>query len=128
MEGEIYIEVDASVLNPGISPMAIVSGDPEPPEGATPMLFWIRWYYDDTDGSGGFSGSGWYVGDPNNILTEYYDSNDEFIKDLLADGHGKPWLDNILQQWDGDKKFDFFVSHQDSLGAGFCFTGFSTGS
>lgn len=31
--GEVYAEVEASVVNNGISPMAMVSGNPEPIDG-----------------------------------------------------------------------------------------------
>lgn len=119
MEGEIYTEVDASVLNPGISTMAMVSGDSEPPEGVTPVYIWIRWRYDDVTGEGGFTGSGWYIGDPNNVLSEHYSTEEAYITDLLA--NGKPWLDNLLQSWDESKKILFFVNNQAALGAGSCF-------
>lgn len=63
-EGQVYVEVDASVVNGGIAPMAMVSGNPEPVDGQSYVVVWIRWKYSDIDGSGGYTGTGWYFDDP----------------------------------------------------------------
>ena len=53
--GEVYAEVEASVVNNGISPMAMVSGNPEPIDGQAYVVVWIRWRYDDSTGAGGYT-------------------------------------------------------------------------
>ena len=49
-QGEVYVEVDASAINGGIAPMAIVSsGDkPEVDEDIGQVTFWIKWWYNDS--------------------------------------------------------------------------------
>ena len=67
-EGQVYVEVDASVVNGGIAPMAMVSGNPEPVDDQAYVVVWIRWRYDNVTGKGGYTGYSWYFGDPNNSI------------------------------------------------------------
>ena len=118
MEGEIYTEVDASVLNPGISTMAMVSGNPTPVDGQAYVVVWIRWMYDDTTGQGGFTNTGWYFNDENNILTQKFRSEEEFKQWLVKN---KPSdLDGQLQDWNAELKAAFLNANLSALEAGGC--------
>ena len=118
MEGEIYTEVDASVLNTGISPMATVSSAPRPPEGTGYVAVWYRWRYDDTTGEGGFTGQGWYFNDPDNVLNTLFDSEEAFKEMLRTD---KPKnLDQWLSQWTKDDQIAFLNKHIGTLGTAGC--------
>lgn len=123
--GEIYVEVDASVVGGGIMPMAIISGNPEPIVGQESFGVWLLWYYDDETGNGGFSGTGWYVNDENNPIHDKYNTEEEFKQYLVSE---KPTdLNNLLGNWGGDRKSAFFYANQASLGSGNCFS-FTSGN
>lgn len=85
--GEVYAEVEASVVNNGISPMAMVSGNPEPIDGQSYVVVWIRWRYDDSTGSGGYTGVGWFWEDSNNGLhtSGIWEDNEESFKQWLIE-------------------------------------------
>lgn len=119
-QGEIYVEVDASSIHGGIMPMAIVSGNPEPIVGQESFGVWLRWWYNDQTGEGGFTGNGWYWGDVNNALRDSFDSEEAFKVMLVRD---KPKdLNGYLGNWGSDRKSAFFNDNQDSLGLNGCFT------
>ena len=116
--GEIYAEVDANVLNPGISTMALVSGNPEPIDGQAYVVVWIRWQYDDTTGDGGYTGTGWYFDDPDNNIGNHYSSEEEFKTWLMSD---KPIdLGSVLSDWVAERKAAFLNKYLDQLEAGGC--------
>lgn len=115
--GEVYVEVDASVVNGGIAPMAMVSGNPTPVDGQAYVVVWIRWRYEDTTGNGGFTGISWYFTDANNHLREQFGSEDEFKEHLKT---GVTNLDSVLSDWPADKKATFLNSHLSDLEAGDC--------
>lgn len=118
MEGEIYTEVDASVLNTGISPMATVSSAPHPPEGSEYVVIWYRWRYDDTTGDGGFTGLDWYFNDPHNVLNTLFPSEADF-KDMLK--RDKPQnLDEWLSHWSKDDQIAFLDDKLGPLGTAGC--------
>lgn len=117
-EGQVYVEVDASVVNGGIAPMAMVSGNPTPVDGQSYVVVWIRWEYDDTDGSGGYTGTGWYHDDLNNNIAKHYPDEKDFKKWLMDE---KPRdLDSVLGDWSADDKAAFLNKHLDQLEAGNC--------
>ena len=116
--GEVYVEVDASVIGGGIMPMAMVSGNPEPMGGQEAFGVWIRWKYDTGTGAGGFTGTGWYVDDPNNPIKERYETEEDFKKYLVEIQPSD--LDDVLGNWGSDKKAAFFNANQAALGAGGC--------
>lgn len=118
--GEIYVEVDASVVNGGIMPMGIISGNPEPVAGQESFGVWLRWQYEDTTGEGGFTNSGWYWEDKNNALRDSFATEEEF-KAMLVQDTPKD-LDQYLGNWGGDRKSEFFNVNQNSLAANNCFT------
>lgn len=115
--GEVYAQVDASVVNGGIAPMAMVSGNPTPVDGQSFVVVWIRWRYEDTTGEGGFTGNDWYFADTNNNLSAHFDSEDEFKEHLKT---GVTDLDSVLSNWPAEKKAAFLNSHLSELEAGGC--------
>ena len=115
--GEIYAEVEASVVNNGISPMAIVSGNPEPIDGQAYVVVWIRWRYDSATGEGGYTGTGWYFEDSNNGLQDF--GTEDNFKDYLVTNQPTN-LNTILGDWDADEKAAFLNSHLSELEAGNC--------
>ena len=117
-EGQVYVEVDASVVNGGIAPMAMVSGNPTPVNGQSYVVVWIRWKYDNTTGEGGFTGTGWYFDDPNNGLRGHGFTEDSFESYLIEN---KPTdLNEILGKWNPDQKAAFLNSHLSQLETGGC--------
>ena len=112
-EGQVYVEVDASVVNGGIAPMAIVSSNPKPSEGQTYIVVWLLWRYDTYDGDGGFTGISWYFEDSNNVLKEKYGTEEEFKNYLTGDN--PPNLDEVFKEWDAGKKRDFLNTHKAEL-------------
>lgn len=115
--GEVYAQIDASVVNGGIAPMAIVSGNPTPVDGQAYVVVWIRWRYDDATGDGGYTGTGWYFNDSNNGLQSY--SSEAAFKEWLKDE--KPGnLDDVLDKWPADDKAAFLNAHLGELEANDC--------
>ena len=118
-QGEVYVEVDASAINGGIAPMAIVSGNPEPIVGQESFGVWLRWQYNDENGNGGFTGQGWFWEDPNNALRGSF-SDESAFKAMLVEN--KPQnLDQYLGNWGSEQKAAFFEKNQGQLGIGGCF-------
>lgn len=116
--GEVYAEVDASALNPGISTMAMVSGNPEPVDGQAFVVVWIRWRYDGETGNGGYTGTGWYFDDPDNNLKKHYFTEEEFKTWLVNE---KPTdLESVLGDWPAVNKAAFLNNHMTELDAGGC--------
>ena len=116
--GEVYVEVDASVVNGGIAPMAIVSGNPEPVDGQSYVVVWIRWKYDDSTGDGGFTGTGWYFDDSNNNIATHYSTEEEFKDWLTTKKPGD--LGEVLDDWSATNKAAFLNAHLTELDAGGC--------
>lgn len=117
MEGEIYTEVDASVLNPGISTMAMISGNPEPIDGQAYVVVWVRWKYDSATGEGGYTGTGWHFNDPNNGLQQY--GSEEEFKEFLTNSNPTDF-DQILSNWNATQKAAFLNNHLSELETGGC--------
>ena len=117
-QGEIYVEVDASAINGGIAPMAMVSGNPEPVDGKAYVVVWIRWRYDNETGDGGYTGTGWYFNDANNNINKHYSSEEAFKNWLKTD---KPIdLGKVLDDWNAKNKADFLNTHLSTLESGGC--------
>ena len=116
--GEVYVEVDASVIGGGIMPMAMISGNPEPVDGESYVVVWIRWRYDNTDGSGGYTGTSWYFDDPNNNIKKHYTTEDDFIHWLKTSNPTD--LGDVLDDWPADNKADFLNTHLGQLEANDC--------
>ncbi len=116
--GEVYAEVNASALNPGISTMALVSGNPEPVDGQSYVVVWIRWRYDDSTGNGGYTNTGWYFDDPNNNIKKHYSTEQDFKNWLMQE---KPKdLETVLGDWEASNKAVFLTENIDTLSAGGC--------
>ena len=121
--GEIYVEVDASVIGGGIMPMAMISGNPQPVDGQSYVVVWIRWRYDDATGDGGYTGTGWYFNDQNNNISAHFNSEADFKRWLTTK---KPSdLNDVLNDWNAANKAEFLNEHLGILQAGDCvyFTG-----
>lgn len=116
--GETYIEVDASVVNGGIAPMAMISGNPEPVDGEAYVIVWIRWRYDDVTGEGGYTGTGWYFDDPDNNIKKHYETEQEF-KNYLTTVIPKD-LNDVMSDWDAEKKAAFLNKHTGVLNDSGC--------
>lgn len=116
--GEEYAQVDASVVNPGISTMAMVSGNPEPVDGQSYVVVWIRWRYDDLTGEGGYTGTGWYFDDADNNLKNRYTTEEEF-KTWLTTVKPKD-LESVLGNWPAENKAAFLNKYMTELDAGGC--------
>lgn len=115
--GEVYAEVEASVVNNGISPMAMVSGNPTPVDGQAYVVVWIRWRYNDETGEGGYTGTGWHFNDSNNGLQSY--GTEAAFKDWLVT-HTPSNLDEVLSEWDAAEKAAFLNTHLSELEANDC--------
>lgn len=114
-EGQVYVEVDASVVNGGIMPMAIVSSNPEPEEGQTYVVVWIRWRYNDQTGDGGYTGIQWYFDDPDNYLaTGSNTSSETEFKAWLVE-HTPENFDALLSSWPATTKSAFLNKHTGEL-------------
>ena len=116
--GETYIEVDASVVNGGIAPMAMISGNPEQMDGAGYIIVWIRWRYDNVTGEGGYTGTGWYFDDPDNNINKHYEKEQDF-KNYLTDVKPND-LNDVMSDWDAEKKAAFLNKHTGVLTASGC--------
>ncbi len=116
--GEVYAQVDASVVNGGIAPMAMVSGNQEPESGQELVVVWIRWQYDDETGNGGYTGLGWFFNDEYNSIIDDYQS-EELFKEYLRTS--KPDnLDTVLGDWDAASKAQFITNHMTQLAVNGC--------
>lgn len=115
--GEVYAQVDASVVNGGIAPMAIVSGNPTPVDGQSFVVVWIRWRYDESTGNGGYTGQGWFFNDTNNGLQSY--GTEDAFKEILKTQRPNDF-DDILKEWDATEKAAFLNAHLSELEAGGC--------
>ena len=117
-EGQVYVEVDASVVNGGIAPMAIVSGNPTPVDGQSYVVVWIRWNYDNTTGVGGYTGTDWYFDDPNNNIKKHHSTEDAFKQWLVANKPGD--LNSVLDDWSATDKAAFLNTNLGKLEANDC--------
>jgi hypothetical protein len=116
--GEVYVEVDASVIGGGIMPMAMISGNPEPVDGESYVVVWIRWRYDNSTGEGGYTGTGWYFDDPNNNIKKHHLTEEDFKK-CLVDSKSDD-LDSVLGDWPAENKAAFLNTHMGELEDGGC--------
>lgn len=124
--GEVYVEVDASVIGGGIMPMAMISGSPEQVAGEETFGVWLLWKYDDQTGNGGFTGVSWFFDDSCNPIRKKYNTEQEF-KDYLM-GYKPTDLNDVLGDWDPAEKGQFFTNNQGALGAHNCFSFVGSGS
>lgn len=114
--GEVYVEVNAEVVNSGIS-MLDASGGTGEGEGGTTGVWWLLWEYhiEGESVSGGYTGQSWYWGYTNNYLTTawenstyagYYGNNETGFKKYLAEVN-PPDLNEFLGKWDRTSKANF---------------------
>lgn len=108
MHGAIYSEVEASVVNSGISTLSI-SGEYGEEGGEEFIVVWLLWQYDETTGDGGFTNKGWYFDET--PLKDSFSTEKEF-KNYLTQ-HTPSDLDSYLGNWDKTDKLDFIDKHPD---------------
>ena len=120
--GEVYAEVEASVVNSGINTLA-GSGEigEEGEEGD--VVVWLLWRYDASNA--GFTGKRWYWEDALNPLknkwsafspTGYADSEEGFNEWLRATNPTQ--LDQFLGDWPAKDKAAFCEKYSYDLGIG----------
>ena len=106
--GAIYSEVDASVVNSGISTLSI-SGESGQEGGNEFIVVWLLWQYDETTGAGGFTNISWYFNET--PLKDYFSSEADFKTFLIQN---KPTdLDDYLGKWIKDDKITFIGNHSE---------------
>ncbi len=104
--GEVYVEVDASVVNNGISTLSI-SGEQGEEGGGEFIVVWLLWSYDEATGNGGFSGVSWYFGET--PLKKFFE-NEQAFKQYLIENKPND-LNAYLGNWDKQDKIDFIKNH-----------------
>ena len=118
--GEIYAEVNASVVNNGIMTLA-TSGEIGEEGDAGTVVVWLHWRYDETDA--GFTGKNWYWDDSLNPLKTnwslykpegYGDTESEFNRWLRETNPND--LDTFLGDWYSVNKASFCTNHNATLG------------
>lgn len=134
--GQIYVEVQADSVNPGISLMD-ASGATGSGEGGTSGVYWILWEYDVAGDqvNGGYTGQDWYWNTPNNYLStgwglfndtlgdpSRYTDDLQGFKNYLIDHPNLPNLDPILGKWPTEQKDAFATANQAALAVNDCFT------
>ena len=110
--GQVYVEIDASVVNNGIMLLEASGG------GQEGVTSWINW------NSEGYMGIGWFWRET--PITSWWESNynnPAYVKgDYTSDEQGlSDWiaserienLTDALGNWDNDAKNDFLKSHVD---------------
>lgn len=115
--GQTYARVSASVLNEGINTLDVSGGD-------TTVTVAISWTVE------GFTGSGWFWNDPNNLLDNGwremqgneatrktnisgvpYSSDEQGLRDYISQNNITN-LDDVFAMWNSDEsKSDFMIAH-----------------
>lgn len=120
--GNVYVELDASVVNSGINLMSASGEIPGGDDGTVGLLAWLTWSYDST-GEGGYTGKGWFWDDSNNYLptawgtyhpTNYEDTEEGF-KRWLVDTQPQN-LNDLLGNWNLIQKGQFVNFNMSKLG------------
>ena len=134
--GEIYVEVTANSVNPGISLMD-ASGATGSGEGGTSGVYWILWEYNVSGEivTGGYTGQNWYWDTIDNYLKtgwsnfrlrlqnlERYTDDLTGFENYLIDNPNLPDLNGILGAWPMDQKDRFATANQEVLASNNCFT------
>ena len=82
--GEAYVTLEASVVNNGVSTLAISGNQPVAGDGSFVVV--ISWRFDPTSVTGGITGVSWFITDPNSpaypVLSQY--GNDAAFNSYLT--------------------------------------------
>lgn len=106
--GEVYVELDASVVNNSISTLSISGDIGEEVEGGESVItVWLLWTYDEATGDGGFTNLGWYFNETP-LSSRFANEND--FKNYLVEQKPKE-LDDYLGSWDKNQKITFIDNH-----------------
>lgn len=106
--GEIYTEIDASVVNNSISTLSI-SGESGSQEGEEVITAWLLWTYEEATGNGGFTGRGWYFYET--PLSGTFQDETAFKNYLIQNTPDN--LDEYLGNWRKEDKIDFINKHDE---------------
>ena len=120
--GEVYAEVDATVVNNGERTLAGSGSIGEEGDAGT-VVVWLHWSYDESNA--GFTGKNWYWDDTLNPLKDMWSNNRPAGYEATVDGFNQ-WLretnpsqlDTYLGTWDSKDKADFCTAHTTELGVG----------
>lgn len=117
--GEVYAEVEASVVNSGINTLAGSGAIGEEGDAGT-VVVWLLWNYDST--SAGFTGKSWYWNDPLNPLknkwTSTHPGDDESDFNAWLREANPVDLNDYLGDWPAKDKADFCEKYSSVLGIG----------
>lgn len=106
--GEVYVELDASVVNNSISTLSISGDIGEDVEGGESVItVWLLWTYDEVTGNGGFTNLDWYFYET--PLSSNFE-NENVFKNYLVE-HKPKELDAYLGSWDKNEKITFIENN-----------------
>lgn len=122
--GEVYVTVDASMVNNGISTLA-VSGNMEV-IGSETLSFIITWQYV-SNGNSGVTGQSWFYNDPSGplygaiqdgtLIPPEVTNEEEFNAALsvLPDDVVEQFFDTALGMWSDQAKATFWMTHREDI-------------
>ena len=111
--GEVYVTVNASVANAGISTLAI-SGNTSI-VGTEELSFTIKWEYNPNGGAKGITGKSWYGNMPYSPLQGYTDSGYNEHLATLPDSEVKAELDGLFDSWSSSDKAGFWMEYRNEI-------------
>lgn len=111
--GEVYVTVNASVANAGISTLAI-SGN-TPIVGSEDLSFTIKWEYNPNGGAKGITGESWYGNMTYSPLQGRTDSDYNEYLATLSDSAVKDELDELFASWSSSNKAGFWMEYRDEI-------------
>ena len=120
--GEVYTEVEASVVNGGISTLSGSGAIGEEGDAGT-VVVWLLWQYDQA--RAGFTGKDWFWDDPLNPLAAKWSLNHPVEYGYDQNGFNQ-WLreknpsdlNEYLGDWSAKDKAEFCENHSTALGIG----------
>ena len=111
--GEVYVTVNASVANAGISTLAI-SGNTSI-VGTEELSFTIKWEYNPNGGAKGFTGKSWYANMMYSPLQGQTDSEYNEYLATLSDNAVRDELEALFNSWSSSDKAGFWMEYRDEI-------------
>lgn len=117
--GEVYAEVDASVVNGGISTLDLAGSIPgiEISEGDFRVTIGVRWVYS-SEGTNGFSGQGWFTADTYSPFSSF--ENNDAVNEQLANMSAAEISSAYFSNWGEEERYNFTRNHYDQLAVSGC--------
>ena len=115
--GEFYQTVDASVVNGGISTMAISGGTPS--TGGASVTLGAYWSYDPVGNTGGVTGASWYIGNKGPVSDSAL-TTDQAVNDALRaayDSGGDTAVQSLVQGWFASWKAEDMIACFNAVGS-----------